>query len=188
MGVNVNEVDAFLEHHGVKGQKWGIRNRSKIFAPTTKEERKRIRNSASAKQGRKTLVKIGASISVGVGTGTLAQHFAKKKFNAPVSKLIGDASALVGGGVAAKILDVNGTKRTASLKKKAEDRKAERQGDLLLGIEKPKNAKEREYVKTTRKELSELDRLFRESKFKTAEQMGLAKTKRINELADKYMG
>lgn len=27
--MSIEEVDQFLEHHGVKGQKWGIRNKSK---------------------------------------------------------------------------------------------------------------------------------------------------------------
>lgn len=36
----MTEVDAFLEHHGIKGQKWGIRNK-KQKAPKTLYEKQR---------------------------------------------------------------------------------------------------------------------------------------------------
>jgi hypothetical protein len=36
-----NVIDAFLEHHGVKGQKWGIRNRSRrVQVPSSAEHKK----------------------------------------------------------------------------------------------------------------------------------------------------
>jgi len=113
------EVSAFLEHHGVKGMKWGIRNTVS----------KHIKGSKFAKH-------------------ILRKHASNKSDDTPLT----------------------------------------REDELILELSKPKTDKERKFVKTYRKETAELDRLDRESRFKTAEQMGPEKMKRLNYLAPKYMG
>ena len=116
-----NEVAAFLEHHGVKGQKWGIRNTRKAIS-------KHIKGSKFVKH-------------------ILQKHSRNKSDDTPLT----------------------------------------REDELILELVKPKNDKERKYVKTIHKEIDDLDTLFRESKFKTEEEMGPVKTKRLNYLANKYM-
>jgi RNase P protein component len=44
----MNDVEEFLEHHGVKGQKWGIRNKSKRTSAVTSREHKRIKKNRKA--------------------------------------------------------------------------------------------------------------------------------------------
>ena len=59
----MSDVDEFLEHYGVKGMKWGVRNRiieSKPFKATQRHARDSV-NTRSAKAG----VKVGTGIRKG---------------------------------------------------------------------------------------------------------------------------
>lgn len=62
-----------LTHHGVKGMKWGIRNK-KSSAPSLKQKKannENVKRKISSKNVEKAL-KIGAAIMTGVGVGALA--------------------------------------------------------------------------------------------------------------------
>lgn len=111
-------VEDFLSHHGVKGQKWGHR-KSKYFAPTTKEERQRIRKSKSAAEGRVILGKVATSVAISVGSHVVAYKILRKRYNRSVSQLGGFAAGYIGGSVAQKILKINGPRKVRSLEKKA---------------------------------------------------------------------
>lgn len=145
-------VDDFLEHHGVKGQKWGRRKDrsnhglnerarklqavadrrptrgnvrtaqraqraagSKYFAPTTKEERKAIRRSASGRAGQRWLGKAAFSIGVGIGSGVVVQKLVRKHADVHTARLAGNLTSFTGSMVAAHILDLNGTRKARSL-------------------------------------------------------------------------
>jgi hypothetical protein len=116
----MTDVDDFLEHYGVMGMKWGIRNKSKskYFAPTTKEERKEIRRSPSAREGRKIIGKISATAAISAGSGYIVQKLVGKKYDSLIADLSGSAAAVVGGSIAAKILDINGERKIKSSNKK----------------------------------------------------------------------
>jgi formiminotetrahydrofolate cyclodeaminase len=116
----MTDVDEFLEHYGVMGMKWGIRNKSKskYFAPTTKEERKAIRRSPSAREGRKLIGKVSTIFATSVGANYIVRRLVSKKYGDLVGDVSGSAAAFAGAGIAAKILDVNGNRKIKSSNKK----------------------------------------------------------------------
>lgn len=116
------ELEDFLEHHGVKGQKWG-RRKSKYFSPTSKQERRQIRRSESAREGRKIIAKAVVSYGTGFATGVAVNKLVSKKHDRLVANLAGGLSAYAGAAFMAKALDLNGKRRMKSL---ARDRSRER--------------------------------------------------------------
>lgn len=105
------DIMGFLEHFGIKGQRWGVRKKSKYFAPTTKSERKAIRRSASAKEGRRLIGNAIISASVGAGAGFIAKRLARKKLNIITSSVIGNAAVFAGGALTNKLLDAHGNRK-----------------------------------------------------------------------------
>jgi len=55
------DVDTFLEHHGVKGQRWGIRNEKKSNAP----------HSPISKKKKAIIISSAATIAVGISALSL---------------------------------------------------------------------------------------------------------------------
>ncbi len=113
-------VEDFLEHFGIKGMRWGVRNKSKgkYFDPTTKKERKEIRRSSSAREGRKTIGKISAIVAISAGSSYIVQKLVSNKYDYLIADVSGSVAAVIGGGIAAKVLDVNGNRKIKSLNKK----------------------------------------------------------------------
>lgn len=121
------EVDAFIEHFGVKGMHWGVRNESKkpkakIFVPMTKEERQTFRRSSTAKKARRDVGvlagKVAASISVGMGAGYVARRIASKHMSLPAARIVGYGTSFIASDVTGHILDINGKRKIKSLQKK----------------------------------------------------------------------
>lgn len=101
------ESDEFLAHFGVKGMRWGVRNdsRNKIFAPTTKEERRQIRRSASAARGRKTIGNAAGAALVGVSSGIAAQKFIGKFVDVPFASIVGFTTSFATSSATFKLLE-----------------------------------------------------------------------------------
>lgn len=86
-------VDVFLEHHGIKGQKWGVRNRRKpVIFESGKEWRKRPLNER---------VKAAS-----VGTGLyMASRVLTRNAKTPVRLLANSAAFLTGVEVTTRLLE-----------------------------------------------------------------------------------
>lgn len=93
--MNDIEVDAFLEHHGIKGQKWGIRTGASIRAP---------KGDFKSRSKTQKAILIGGGIA-----GWVASHKVTEKIlgnRAPVTQLVlGGLSARTGARVTRKLLD-----------------------------------------------------------------------------------
>lgn len=111
--MDVLEIDEFLSHHGIKGQKWGFRNR-KVGGhdrPKMTTERKlTIANTIS-----------GAVI--GNVVGVLVSEVLKEKGTKPIVTAIGTTLASIGTGAAVKALLSVGEKKIIEMKVNRVDKK-----------------------------------------------------------------
>lgn len=171
------EVEDFLEHFGVKGMRWGVRRRlenSQYFAPTTKEERQRIRRSKSAHEGRVILGKLGASVAAAVGSGYVARKLLSKKYDAVASGLGGIAAAHIGGSIAASILDLSGKRKAKEVQRKRDKQRSDAYDMYFLDRAEGKRPKdptggafEKKYQKD-KKEYEAYEKAMRQSKMELA--------------------
>jgi hypothetical protein len=89
------EIYAYLEHHGVKGQKWGVR---------------RARSSKSVpKLSKREKVGIAA---IGAGVGILGARFmANRGMNIPIQAAFGGATAYAGATAAQLLMEKYGDQK-----------------------------------------------------------------------------
>lgn len=73
--------DLFLAHHGVKGQKWGVRNDD--YIPTGRSQR--VRTPAEKRKSAMKKIAIGAAAVAAIGIGAIAYN--QIKTNSVASKL-----------------------------------------------------------------------------------------------------
>lgn len=98
-GLSDEAIDDFFEHHGVKGQKWGVRRAARLNA------------KPSLGPGRSRVVRNNARIAgvAGFGTGVLAARLVMRNTgNTPLSLVIGTLAFAGGHRAAQNILESNG--------------------------------------------------------------------------------
>jgi len=100
------EVEVFLSHHGIKGQKWGIRNqRIGSRTPLTVQQKLNIANMISG-------------TVIGNVVGYFVSNFLKEKGTKPIVTAIGTTLASFGSGAAAKALLSIGQKKILDMRAK----------------------------------------------------------------------
>lgn len=113
-------VDTFLEHHGVRGQKWGVRNRRK---PVIFESGKEWRSRPASQRW-----KVGAV----AGAGVVVSQILTRNAKLPIRLLANATTMLVGIEATTRILEKS---RKTPMKKISSGQKTPRQLDKELGKE-----------------------------------------------------
>lgn len=109
----VNDLEDFIEHHGVVGMKWGVRRqqrraeRDKRIKEQTEHYRKNLKtnNLADAYRvfGKRGVKKISANVDRGYTTDEAkAMEIRRQDFNRKMAKTIINTSASIAAGVAFK--------------------------------------------------------------------------------------
>lgn len=108
METNVERVDAFLEHHGVKGMKWGVRKQRRTDAKAKRKEFRLKDGGENRRQAAKVNLK-RARISAAVAVASKVANIAVNKIPSNNSKVI------AGKNTASGVLNLIGSVSTASL-------------------------------------------------------------------------
>jgi hypothetical protein len=114
MPVDEQATEEFLAHYGVRGMRWGVRNKSKkpkakIFVKMTPEEKEKWKNSphrkASAKKANVVLRDLGIGVASLTGASIFVDRQLKKHGADPFARVaVNNVITFGGGALAAKII------------------------------------------------------------------------------------
>jgi hypothetical protein len=142
------DVDAFLEHHGVKGMHWGVRRKDRSNHGLNQRARKlqavadrrpsrgNVRKAQRAQgfavmtpeektfkrmKRRDTGLRVGKvaiSVGVGIGSGVFVNQLVRKHADIHMARAAANVSAFAGSLITSHILDVNGQRKLRSMRRK----------------------------------------------------------------------